>query len=324
MVVEALSEMPAWRGLAASDREVVFAAALLHDVAKPSCTKTETDGRVTARGHSVRGAVLARRLLWEMAFPFAQREAVCALIRHHQVPFFLIERDDASRMARTISQTARCDHLALVAEADGRGRRCADLQRLLDNTALFREFCDDLDCLAGPAPFPSAHSRLLYLRGDSSDPQYLPHESFRADVVVTSGLPGAGKDSWVRENLGQWPLVSLDQIRQELEVAPSDSQGEVVAQARELAREHLRAGRGFVWNATNLSQRLRTSVVNLLLGYGARVRIVYIEVPEKTLRAQNRARSAVVPDGIIDRLLDRWEVPELGEAHDVSYVIQPY
>jgi hypothetical protein len=232
MVVDALSAMPGWRALPAPEREVVFGAALLHDVAKPSCTKTETDGRITARGHSVRGAVLARRLLWGMNVPFAQREAVCALIRHHQAPFFLIERDDASRMARSISQTARCDHLALVAEADARGRRCADPPRLLDNTALFRELCDELGCLTGPAPFPSAHSRLLYLRGDSSDPHYRPHEGFRADVVVTSGLPGAGKDSWVRKNLGHLPVVSLDQIRHELDVAPSDSQGGVVAQAR--------------------------------------------------------------------------------------------
>jgi putative nucleotidyltransferase with HDIG domain len=322
MVVEALSAMPAWRALDAAAREVVFAAALLHDVAKPSCTRTEPDGRVTARGHSVRGAILARRLLWRMELPFGQREAVCALIRHHQAPFFAIERDDAGRMARIISQTTRCDHLALVAEADARGRRCADPQRLLDNTALFGELCEEQGCRTGPASFPSAHSRLLYVRGDSADPYYLPHEHFRGDVVVTSGLPGAGKDSWVRSNLGHWPVVSLDQIRHELDVAPSDSQGEVVAQARELAREHLRAGRAFVWNATNLSQRLRTTVVNLLLGYGARVRIVYIEVPEVALRAQNRARPAAVPDAVIDRLLERWEVPEPGEAHEVRYVTQ--
>jgi putative nucleotidyltransferase with HDIG domain len=322
MVVDALCRMPAWRQLDTTEREIVFAAALLHDVAKPSCTKTEIDGRVTARGHSVRGAVLARRLLWRMGVPFAQREAICALIRHHQVPFFLIEKDDAGRMARAVSQTARCDHLALVAEADARGRHCADLQRLLDNTGLFRELCEEIGCLRGPARFPSEHSRLLYLRGDSSDPFYRPHERFRANAVVMSGLPGAGKDTWVRENLGECPVVSLDQIRSELDVDPADSQGEVVAHARELAREHLRAGRTFVWNATNLSRQLRTSVVNLFLDYGARVRIAYVEVSETLLRARNRARVAAVPDVVIDRLLERWEVPEPGEAHDVSYCIE--
>jgi predicted kinase len=265
--------------------------------------------------------VLARRLLWRLGVAFPQREAICALIRHHQAPFFLIEKEDAGRTARAISQSTRCDHLALVAEADARGRRCADPQRLLDNTALFRELCEEQGCLHGPAPFPSAHARLLYLRGDTSDPLYRPHESFRADVVVMSGLPGAGKDSWVRENLGAWPVVSLDQIRHELDVEPSGAQGQVVAHARELAREHLRAGRRFVWNATNLSRQLRTTVVNLFLDYSARVRIVYVEVPEQRLRMQNRARASAVPDGVIERLLDRWEVPEAGEAHEVLYVV---
>ena len=107
----------------------------------------------------------------------------------------------AARSARAISQTARCDHLALVAEADARGRHCSDAGQLLDNTALFRELCAETGCLMQPAPFPSAHARVLYLRGDTNDPHYRPHEEFRADVVLMSGLPGAGKDSWVRANL---------------------------------------------------------------------------------------------------------------------------
>jgi predicted kinase len=321
MVLESLSALPAWRALDADGREIVFLASLLHDVAKPRCTRIEDDGRVTARGHSARGAILARRILWRMGAPFATREAVCALVRHHQVPFFLIEKDDPARTARAISQSARCDHLALVAEADARGRHCADGQRLLDNIALFRELCAETGCLDAPAAFPSSHARVLYLRGDTNDALYLPHESFRADVVVMSGLPGSGKDLWVRINLAGWPVVSLDQIRGELDVDPSDNQGEVVAHARELAREHLRAGRSFVWNATNLSKQLRTTVLNPFFDYGARIRIVYVEVPETALRTQNRQRESAVPDAVIERLLDRWEVPERGEAHEVSYLI---
>jgi predicted kinase len=322
MVLEALCAMPAWRALDAEAREIVYLASLLHDVAKPRCTRTEHDGRITSRGHSASGAILARRILWRMSVPFLAREAICALVRYHQAPFFLIEKDDAARSARAISQRARCDHLALVAEADARGRHCADAGRLLDNTALFRELCAETGCLREPAAFPSAHARVLYLRGDTNDPHYRPHEDFRAEVVLMSGLPGTGKDAWVRANLDGWPVVSLDQIRGELEVDPADAQGEVIARARDLAREHLRAGRRFVWNATNLSKQLRTTVGNVFFDYGARVRVVYVEVPETVLRAQNRGRNAAVPDAVVERLLDRWEVPEPGEAHEVSYVVR--
>jgi hypothetical protein len=39
--------------------------------------------------------------------PFVAREQVCALIRHHQVPFHLIDRADVRRKAIEVSQTAR-------------------------------------------------------------------------------------------------------------------------------------------------------------------------------------------------------------------------
>src|SRR5215470_7818565 len=76
MVCDELVALPAWRGLSVRDRRVLFAAAVLHDVAKPECTKEE-DGRITSRGHSRRGAVKVRNLLWRMGVPFAEREEVC-------------------------------------------------------------------------------------------------------------------------------------------------------------------------------------------------------------------------------------------------------
>jgi predicted kinase len=78
----------------------------------------------------------------------------------------------------------------------------------------------------------------------------------------------------------------------------------------------------FVWNATNLSRQLRRSCVNLFAGYGARVRIVYLEVPAEVLFAQNRQRSAVVPEKVMERLLDRWEIPDRTEAHQVDYEVR--
>ena len=117
-------------------------------------------------------------------------------------------------------------------------------------------------------------------------------------------------------------VVSLDRLRTDLEVDPEDPQGPVVAAAREQAREHLRAGRAFVWNATNLSRRLRAQSIRLFADYGARVRVVYLEVPEPALRAQNRARRAAVPERVLDALLHHWEVPDLTEAHDVDYEVR--
>lgn len=320
MVCEALASLPAWRSLPEGERRILFAAALLHDVAKPDCTGVEPDGRITTRGHSRQGSIRARVLLWKRNVPFADREQVAALVRHHQVPYFLIDRADARRKAIEVSQTARCDHLALLAEADVRGRVCPDRGRMLDNVALFHEYCREQGCLTEPWAFASDHARFLYFVQEGRQPDAPAHEAFRAGAVVMSGLPGAGKDHHIRQHLADWPVVSLDALRTELEIDPAGPQGEVVNRAREKARAHLRQGRSFVWNATNVSRQLRRECVRLFAGYGARVRIVHVEAPEAVLFARNRRRPAPVPEAVLERLLGRWEVPDRTEAHQVEWV----
>jgi predicted kinase len=322
MVCDALAGMPAWRSLPDAERQAVFAATLLHDVAKPACTRTEPDGRISSRGHSRRGAIRARQILWRLGAPFVVREQVAALVRHHQVPYYLVDRADARRLAIEVSQTARCDRLALLAEADVCGRVCQDRQRLLDNVALFVELCREEGCLSAPRAFASDHARFLYFRNPHRHPDAPAHEDFRAEVVVMSGLPGAGKDTWVRRHLPDWPVVSLDAVRDELGVDPADAQGAVVNRAREQAREYLREGRRFVWNATNLSRQVRTQCVQLFADYHARIRVVYVEASEERLLRQNRQRQAPVPEAVLERLLDRWEVPDQTEAHSVEWVVE--
>jgi predicted kinase len=280
------------------------------------------DGRITSRGHSKRGAVKARTLLWGLDFPLVPREQVAALIRFHQIPFFLIDRPDARRTLYEVSQSARCDLLALVAEADARGRVCADSQRLLDNISLFKQYAEEHDCLDRPRRFPNDHSRFLYFRKEGRDPDYPAYDDTVCEVVLMSGLPGAGKDFWVAENLADRPVVSLDALRREMKVSPTENQGPVVSRAREAAREHLRKRRPFVWNTTNISRQMRELSINLFAAYNARVRVVYVEAPEARLFAQNRERADAVPAEVIRKLTDRWEVPDLTEAHRVDYVTE--
>jgi predicted kinase len=257
-------------------------------------------------------------ILWELGVDFKAREQVCALIRYHQQPFHLINKPDGQRLVFFTNQTARCDRLALLAQADALGRECCDKPDLLTNIELFREFCRDNSCLYGPRRFPSAHSRFVYFRTPGRDPNYLAHEDVRSRVTVMSGLPGSGKDSWIAEHLADCPLVSLDRIRDELSARRTGNQGAVIQAAREKARGFLRAGEDFVWNATNLSREIRTQVIDLFAAYNACVRIVYVEASHDFLFAQNRSRKSAVPQGAIERMMDRWEVPDPTEAHQIE------
>jgi predicted kinase len=320
MVCEALVNLPEWYSLPLQEREIVFAAALLHDQAKPSCTREES-GRITSRGHSARGAIDARRILWEMDADFVEREQVCALISYHQSPFHLVNREDSQRQAFLISQSARCDLLGLLAKADILGRHCADQKQLLERVELFEEYCREQNCFDAPRKFPSSHSRFEYFRTENRDPSYSAHGGFRCSVTIMSGLPGSGKDTWIRQHLPELQVVSLDAIREEFGEAPTGNQGKVIQHAREKAREFLRQGQDFVWNATNLSREIRGQLVNLFADYHAQVRIIYVEAAMPALQSQNKDRAAVVPPSAIAEMMRRWEVPTPIEADVVEWWI---
>lgn len=139
-------------------------------------------------------------------------------------------------------------------------------------------------------------------------------------MTVLSGLPGSGKDTWIAAHAADSPVVSLDALRAELGVPPDGDQRPVAAVAYQRARAHLRAGRSFVWNATNVSRQQRDRCVGLAANYWARVEIVALEAPPAVVRSRNRARRDPVPDRVLDRLVDRWQTPDLTEGHAVAWI----
>ncbi len=319
MVLQALCDMSAWRALPAVPRRELFLAAALHDLGKPGCTRQEGE-RILSRGHGRRGAQQVRILLWRLGLEPAARERITALVRYHDAPFVLLERPDSQRAAITIAQTARCRLLGLLAQADTRGRICHDRAELLERIELFAQYCRELGCLDGPYPFPSDHSRFLYFRKPKRPPMVEAWDDCRCQVSLLSGLPGAGKDHWLACEGAHLPVVSLDALRRQLGAAPTGKQGAVVQAARQRARELLREGQDFAWNATSLSRDMRQRCIDLFADYRARVRIVYVEVPWERLLVQNKQRRDALPQAAIERLLRRWQVPDLREAHEVLWV----
>jgi predicted kinase len=325
MVAEALIALDEWRALPPEERAALFAAALLHDVAKPACTVVEFDGKITSKRHARKGELLAREILWrgiglEAPAPFALREQIVKLVRHHGLPLWLLEKSSPEWAVIEASQMICLDRLALLAEVDVRGRTCADQQELLERIDLFRAFAQEQQCYTGPRSFPSAHSRFLFFRSEGRSPDYAAYDDTRCEVVLMSGLPGAGKDRWIREHLPDWPLISLDRLRQDLKISPEEQQGPVIQAAREQARELLRKQQSFVWNATNVTRLLRSQLIDFFAAYHARVHIVYVEVPFDSILRRNAARPHPVPEAVIYHLLRKLEVPDLTEAHVVEWV----
>lgn len=321
MVVDALVASPSWRGAEAENRSCLFWAAVLHDVGKPATTKHEEDGRVTSRGHSRVGASIARQLLWDAGAPYDCREAVCGLILCHQIPFWLIEREDYKRQAIRTSLRCLPDLLCIHAWADATGRICADQQAILDNVEVARQVFEDTGCLHAPFAFANDESRVGFFERTDRDPYFAAHEDFRCKVTLMSGLPGAGKDTWIARNRPDLPVVSLDAVRESIGERATGNQGRVIQAAYELARDHLRRKQDFVWNATNISEQLRGKPLRLFRDYDAFIEIAYLEPSRRALFEQNRNRPDAVPDTVLANLIKKLEPPGEWEAHKVTRIV---
>ncbi|WP_295614941.1 AAA family ATPase [Chamaesiphon sp. GL140_3_metabinner_50] len=321
LVCEALVSLTAWQAVNITDRSILFAAALLHDIAKPLATQVTDDGNITAKGHVNLGAKMVRQILQDLQTPFTIRESIVAIVKYGSLPLWFWDKQNPLKSIIKASQLVRCDWLALMAEADVKGRICDDRQKLLETIEFFKEFCQEHNCFDRTYPFASAHSRFIYFHKEDGDPTYAAFDDTRLEVIMMCGLPGTGKDYWIDRNHPDLPVVSLDKLRIEMGILPTNEQGAIVNAGRALAKGYLQSETPFIWNATNIVKPIRLGLIRLFAGYGARIRIVYLEVPIDRVLRQNRDRKAQVPNAVIHRFRDRLEIPDLTEAHQVDYFV---
>ncbi|EPP9373520.1 AAA family ATPase [Pseudomonas aeruginosa] len=325
MVVDALLEQKVYQQATDEQRFVLFFAALLHDISKPDTTVIDPQtGRIGQPGHSRRGAVDARLLLWRAGVPMAIREQVCRIISVHQLPFFALSGNRSGQtpefVLHKISWELPVWMLCAVAQADMEGRTYVGKSGVLDEIELFRELAEEEGCLYGPRPFADDYTRVQYFRGTRVHPDYALHEPAGSHVIVMSGMPASGKNTWVAKHHPDLPVVSFDDAREALGLRHGDNEGAAAHYAIDQAKALLREKRSFVWNSTHLSAQMRKKTLDLLYAYSAKAEIMYLEMPEKEIYRRNGKRDTTLSNEAIRRMLFKWEVPLPTEAHHVQYL----
>jgi len=326
MVVEALVSLAEYKLLPEQDKHILFASAMLHDVEKRSTTTREVINgreRVVSPRHAKKGEVTSRSIMYkELKTPFKIREQIAKLVRYHGLPLWAIDKDDPRKAVISSSLSLNNKLLAMLATADVLGRICEDQDEILLKIALFKELCLEHECFEGPRSFASDYGRFLYLNKDGIAPDYEPYDDLKFEVIMMCALPGSGKDTYIQRNL-DLPVLSLDDIRREMKIEPTDSKGNgrVIQIGKERAREFMRKKASFVFNATNISADIRNKWTSLFQEYGGKIKIIYLEVPYERMLHQNRNRNYSVPEKVIEKMSYKLEIPAFNEAHELEYVI---
>jgi putative nucleotidyltransferase with HDIG domain len=321
LVLRQLEKLSDWDSLSDLDRAKLVFTALFHDIAKPITTEVDPEtGRIRSPKHAIKGEQMARSILRGLECDIATREAICHLVRYHGKPVFLLERKDPVHEVVRLSCLVNNRLLYLFALADSRGRDSDSMDRPEEDLHCWKLVAEEYGCFTTPYPFETDHARLTYCRHPEPNLHYVPHEETASSVTLLSGLPGSGKDYWIGRNRSNLPVVSLDALREELDVDPTDNQGRVAQLARERCRELLREKAPFVFNATNVLRTTRGRWLDLFWDYKARVEIVYVEPPLATIIHQNRNRGNVVPERVIRDLAEKCEPPTILEGHQLTLV----
>ncbi len=330
-------------GIAPATRTALILAAALHDIAKPLTTRErEINGhvRLVSPRHELRGrSQLALALAGEMPYPVLAQ--VMSMVGYHNAPRLLVVRNEAEGKYRRCSRLVDMERVYWLEVADIRGRTCTDKAGQLEHLEMFRMFATEYQCwntseqpgwskAIGDAleGFSTATIDLVvanavsdFEKGVIQTPDEAVAKSFGyreafPEVVVVVGLSGSGKTTWIRNHLHDHQVVSLDNIRASLSRRDDQqNNSKVLRIAKEELREHLRAKRRVVWDATSLRTDFRSAVIDLAKDYGALVTIVAFHCPQKVLAKRNKTRPNPVNAAVRRKQVAGTQWPEITEAH---------
>jgi len=324
MVVNELINLPDFQNLTIQEKHILVITAIFHDVEKRSTTVIEDDGRITSKGHGIKGGKTTNYILYkDFDVPFEFRYQIVQLIKYHSKALWWETAKDSNHYVIRLSLLLNNKHLVLLSTSDVLGRIAGDTSRQLETIEFYKELCIENDCYDKQKQFKSNQSRIYYIK-NGGYPEIDIFDDTKSKVKILCGIAGSGKDTFLR-GLSDFEVISLDDIRKEMKVKQKDKKGagRVIQAAKSKAKEYLRNGIDFVWNATNLTRNNREQLLNIFSPYNPYVEIIYIEKDYKTLIKQNKEReeSELVPLDVIDNMIRKIELPELIETFDFKTYI---
>lgn len=298
---------------------IMLAAALFHDIGKPSCTEfSEEKGDFTSRNHQYAGERIVRRVFYDE--DWILREKLCWLVRKHMAPYYILGGKDPKNEIRRLSWgQADVDMLLSLNMCDSWGSKSEKESRDASGERLLKlcNMAESLKCLDRSCEMSRSEKFGYCTELSDETKERLDNEKFEFIVYIMVGLPGSGKDTWIKKYIPDVTMLCRDNIRTEIGIegekpfGTEEQENEVTRILNERLVECCKNKQDCVINNINVSKKRRKEILDLILPYNPRVVIVYVEAP--TLADNVERRKNQVGKKVIKRMFNSFEFPEFCE-----------
>jgi predicted kinase len=148
-------------------------------------------------------------------------------------------------------------------------------------------------------------------------------------IYIAVGLPGSGKSTYAKNFIKGKDIeyLSSDELRAKFGSGETDQTctNQVFGHIKRKVDEFLKDGKNVLVDATSVNRRERSDYINTAKKYGAKVVALVFKMDRDGLIERNKKRGEqggrVVPDWVIDKMLNKFEEPSTNEGIDeVIYV----
>lgn len=300
-------------------------AALFHDIGKGETTKyNEIDGLYHCKNHGVSGEKITRKILWDI--DFETREKICNLVREHMKPLYLSDKENKPKYVIELSCSCNISELLILKECDCKGA-INDDDTWEDKFNEFKKMAIELHCLTTPFEFTSYCCKFAYFQ-KGLDLEYppvimFPFEKYPFKVIIMCGLPGSGKDTYIKENFPDLPTVCRDEIRAEIGLKGEKPMGNKKQESKvtEITnmriKDYCRNKQSFIINATSIRKIHRKNLIDMVKVYGPFIEIIYVEAP--TIQDNLKRRKGQIPESVILEMQANMDFPRDTECHFLRF-----